>query len=312
MSQFNILVIDNSPTQRAVVMAYLKNRGYSASHASTHREALKLLNQKAIHLITLDWDMPDEKPLAFVQTLRNGWKHFDIPIVMMTEYNQSEEVIKAMNAGCDDYVTKTDGIELLEIRIRRLLAFHQLRDSNRFRKCQPHILLIDDCKTFLATTSRFLEEKQLRVTIADSGSKGLQTLESEAIDLILVDQVMPEMRGLEFIQQVRKNDSYRDIPIIMLVVKGLTDDIVSAISIGGIDDFLNKDTDLNLLENKIATLLRKKEESRQNNRQLIQEVKKKNNSSKPLLMNFKRCEPSSFRQKKCHLSGKWLLVLPMK
>jgi two-component system NtrC family sensor kinase len=269
----NILVIDDSPTQRAVTKAFLMDKGYDVFEAPTHKEALIILHQEHIHLITLDWEMPDECPLDLVRNLRSGWKYFDLPVVMMTGRNQPEDVIEALNAGCDDFVTKDDGIEMLEIRIRRILSFLKRLDVESSQRDQRQILLIDDSKTFLATTRHFLEQHQFAILTADSGQKGLATLENNPVDLIVVDWMMPEMNGLEFIRHVRENNVYREIPIIMLSGKGAIEDVVAAIEYGA-DDFINKDMDLKLLEKKIGVLLRIQEQYRRYTRQIIEDKKK--------------------------------------
>lgn len=269
----NILLIDDSPTQRAVTKLYLVKKGYDVFEAATHKEALTILHQEHIHLITLDWEMHDECPLELVRNLRSGWKYFDIPVVMMTGRNQPEDVIEAINAGCDDFVTKDDGIELLEIRIRRILSFLKRLEVESSQRHQRQILLIDDSKTFIATTKHFLEECQFSILTADSGQKGLETLEKEPVDLIVVDWMMPEMNGLEFIRHMRENDLYREIPIIMLSGKDTIEDVVAAIEYGA-DDFINKDMDLKLLEKKIGVLLRIQEQYRRYTRQIIKDKKK--------------------------------------
>jgi two-component system NtrC family sensor kinase len=269
----NILLIDDSPTQRAVTKLYLVKKGYDVFEAATHKEALTILHQEHIHLITLDWEMHDECPLELVRNLRSGWKYFDIPVVMMTGRNQPEDVIEAINAGCDDFVTKDDGIELLEIRIRRILSFLKRLEVESSQRHQRQILLIDDSKTFIATTKHFLEECQFSILTADSGQKGLETLEKEPVDLIVVDWMMPEMNGLEFIRHMRENDLYREIPIIMLSGKDAIEDVVAAIEYGA-DDFINKDMDLKLLEKKIGVLLRIQEQYRRYTRQIIKDKKK--------------------------------------
>ena len=273
MNKSNILVVDDSPTQRAVLQAHLEVNGYEVFDASTHKEALSVLNQQNIHLMTLDWEMPNECPLDLVRNLRSGWKYFDLPVVMMTGRNNPEDVISAMNAGCDDFVTKEDGIELLEIRVRRLLSFLKRLDVASTERHQRRILLIDDSKTFLATTKQFLEDFQFEILVAESGIKGLEVLSNEVVDLIVVDWMMPEMNGLDLIRNVRENDIYREIPIIMLSGKGAIEDVVSAIEIGA-DDFINKDSDLKLLEKKIGVLLRIQEQYRRYTRQLVEDKKK--------------------------------------
>jgi len=267
-----ILIVGESPTQRAVIQAYLIKKNYHVFSVSNYNEAITILNQNHIHLICLDWEMPDQGSLEFVRNLRSGWKFFDLPIVMVTGRNQSDSVIKAMNVGCDDFVTKDDGVELLEIRIRRLLTFLKRLDISNIDRQIRHILLVDDSPTFLVTTESFLIQCHFEVSTALSGKKALEILNKNIIDLVVVDWMMPEMSGIELISHIRQNNLFKEIPIIMLSGKDSIDDVVSAIERGA-DDFINKDSDLILLEKKISVLLRIQAQYHRYTKRLIEDKK---------------------------------------
>ncbi len=280
----SILVLDNSLTVLASTQQFLMSKGYQVFTATNQEDTMKLLDEQDIDLLVLDWDMPDHNGLDTVRCLRCNWKYFDLPIILMTGKSESKGILAAMNAGCDDFVSKEDGVELLEVRIQRLLFFLQRLDIQKSSRKERHILLVDDCKTFLLATHQFLQP-HFKISAVQSGQEALQLLdnaftptnaensEENHIDLMVVDWMMPEMSGLELIQKIRENPYYREIPIIMLSGKDSLEDVTSAIEMGA-DDFINKEADLKLLEKKIDVLLRIQEQYRRYTRQIIQEKQK--------------------------------------
>jgi diguanylate cyclase (GGDEF)-like protein len=95
------------------------------------------------------------------------------------------------------------------------------------------ILCVDDIEDNLRTVLGILDSHD--VIPCTSGKQALEILNEEAIDLILLDIMMPEMNGFEVAQKVRKNPQFKDIPIIFLTAKNDEDSIEKAYDIGGHD-----------------------------------------------------------------------------
>ncbi|MCP4110183.1 MAG: response regulator [Desulfobacteraceae bacterium] len=263
-----ILIFDDSPTYLAVSEQYLTGRGYNVLTASVQAEAYEALDNDDVDLLCIDWEMPESSGLEFVRGLRSGWKFFDLPVMLISGKHDPLSIIDALNAGCDDFVSKEEGLEILGIRIERMLrAFYRLNIGRTFRK-ERQILLVDDSPTFLISTQQFLEKMGLNVITASSGREALGSLDKENADLIAVDWMMPEMDGLELIQTIRSKNRYKDIPVIMLTgEEGHRENILLALDAGA-DDFINKEYDLCLLEKKIGILLRIQEQYRRYTRQI--------------------------------------------
>ena len=96
-----------------------------------------------------------------------------------------------------------------------------------------HILIVDDSKTVRNLVAFILKAEGFKVTTAEDGLDGLETLYAmESVDLILSDINMPRMDGFTFIAQVREQDIYKDIPIIILSTEGEERDIQKGIQLG--------------------------------------------------------------------------------
>ena len=96
-----------------------------------------------------------------------------------------------------------------------------------------HILIVDDSKTVRNLVAFIMKHEGFKVTAAEDGLDGLEKLYSCGIvDLIITDINMPHMDGFTFIENVRKQDAYRDLPIIVLSTEGQEQDIKLGMSLG--------------------------------------------------------------------------------
>lgn len=95
------------------------------------------------------------------------------------------------------------------------------------------ILIVDDSKTVRNLLAFILKKEGYRVLAAEDGLEGLEKLYSvQMVDLIICDVNMPRMDGFTFIQNVREQESYRDLPIIVLSTEGQEKDIQTGMRLG--------------------------------------------------------------------------------
>lgn len=122
---------------------------------------------------------------------------------------------------------------------------------------QASVLVVDDDPVTRSILSRTLEEKGHQVTTAEDGPQALELVRSEAVDVILLDVLMPKMDGYQMLERLKADPKLRHIPVIM--VTGL-DDIGSAVRCIelGADDYLSKPIDPVLLGARINAGLTKK------------------------------------------------------
>lgn len=98
---------------------------------------------------------------------------------------------------------------------------------------QQHVLIIDDSKTVRNLVAFIMKQEGFRVLSAEDGFDGLEKLyEADKVDVIICDVNMPRMDGFSFIQNVREQDAYRDLPIIVLSTEGQDSDIQAGLNLG--------------------------------------------------------------------------------
>jgi len=122
---------------------------------------------------------------------------------------------------------------------------------------KARILLIDDEKGLVDTIKQFLEIREYSVTAAYDGRSGLETAKREKPDLIVLDIKMPGMDGRDVLSALKRDDSTKDIPVLMLTAKTEQSDRDCAMELGAYE-YLAKPYDSSLLLHQIENILRKK------------------------------------------------------
>jgi len=118
MSSARILVVEDDPDIRTVLMDQLTLDGYDAVGASTGKDALKRLDETAPDLVILDLKLPDIDGLLICQQIR---QKSDVPIIIVSARDSLPDKIRGLEVGADDYVTKPFEYLELEARIRACL-----------------------------------------------------------------------------------------------------------------------------------------------------------------------------------------------
>ena len=146
------------------------------------------------------------------------------------------------------------------LREGRSLPAHLLR----FVKPQRTLLLVDDEANILTALKRLLRKENYTIITANSAPEGLAILERQAIDVIVSDQRMPDMTGVEFLGKVKE----RWPDTIRIVLSGYTElqSVTEAVNKGAIYKFLTKPWDDTLLREQIAEAFRQKEMADENRR----------------------------------------------
>jgi CheY-like chemotaxis protein len=158
--------------------------------------------------ITLDVMMPDVDGWSVLTALRQDAELADIPVIMITIVDEHRRGIALGAAG---YLTKPIDRERLSAVLRRCLPG---------RAARPVLIVEDDAAT-RELLRRPLEQEGWTVAEAGNGRAALERLEADRPGLILLDLMMPELDGFEFVEEVRKRGSLRGIPVVVVTAKDL-------------------------------------------------------------------------------------------
>src|SRR5258708_8868140 len=120
----------------------------------------------------------------------------------------------------------------------------------------PFVIAVDDEPDVLGTLTRILGREGYEVGQADSGTEEGQKIVYRRPDLLILDVMMPGMDGLPLCRQVRADNRFIDLPVLLLTARNTTDDVVSGLDAGG-DDYVSKPFEVAELTARVRALLRR-------------------------------------------------------
>ncbi len=204
-----ILVIDDDPTVHDLMRRILTKEGYQVITASSGEEGLKLAMQVRPVAITLDVVMPVMDGWAVLARLKAVPELASIPVIMVTMLDNQE---MGITLGATDYLAKP-------IDRERLL---QVLEKYRTVGSPDEVLVVEDDVPTRDIMRKLLEKEGIRVTTAENGRVALERVRERRPGLILLDLMMPEMDGFEFLRRMRADPLCRALPVIVVTAKDLT------------------------------------------------------------------------------------------
>jgi DNA-binding response OmpR family regulator len=129
-----ILVVEDDPRMRALLLQAIEEEGYSAVGAVDGEEALSFIGTHSFDALVLDWMVPKISGLELCRRLRA--EQNPTPILILTARDQAQDVVAGLNTGADDYLTKPFSLDVFLARLRAV--------SRRGPVPQPLILRVGD------------------------------------------------------------------------------------------------------------------------------------------------------------------------
>jgi signal transduction histidine kinase/CheY-like chemotaxis protein len=204
-----VLVVDDDPNARELLCRYLQRGGYAVRMAANGEEAIRLARTLQPDVVTLDVLMPQMDGWAVLSAMKEDAALAEIPVIMVTIIDNQGI---GFSLGASDYLIKP---------INRDRLIHAVE------KCCPrgalrHVLIVEDDAPTSELMERALRSIDCTVTQAENGRVGLERLNEASPDAILLDLMMPEMDGFEFIARLRAESRWQHIPVIVVTAKTLT------------------------------------------------------------------------------------------
>jgi CheY-like chemotaxis protein len=121
-TEYHLLVTDDNEMNREMFSRRLQRQGYRVTTATTGAEALEFLRKQPFDLVLLDVMMPEINGMEVLGIIRSSYSLLDLPVIMVTAKDQSEDVVAALQMGANDYVTKPLNFPVVLARIQTHLA----------------------------------------------------------------------------------------------------------------------------------------------------------------------------------------------
>ena len=222
-----VVVIDDDESMQDLLARTLGKRGFETRAATTGTEGIKLAREIEPSAIVLDVMMPGMDGWTVLTELKSDPDLAPIPVVMLTIVDQRE---LGLMLGAAEYLLKPVDPDQLTTVLERL----------RQSTMPSPVMVVEDDPDTQELFSRVLQGDGWNVSVAGNGREALAALDGGAHpDAILLDLMMPEMDGFEFISHLRRKSEWRSIPVVVVTAKELTAEDQSFLR-GSVDRILQK------------------------------------------------------------------------
>ncbi|HKJ16074.1 MAG TPA: response regulator [Xanthomonadales bacterium] len=208
-SRPGVLLIDDDTNILDLMTRMLKRAGYTVVTATTGEEGLKTARELRPGVIVLDVMLPSMDGWSVLTKLKSDPELCGIPVVMQSILDESQ---KGYMLGATEYLTKP-------VERRRVIDIISKlkRDGENQR-----VLIVEDDSDTREMMALWLKNAGWKVTTAVDGREGLEAWDSAPADLIILDLLMPNMDGFEFMEEMRDKPGAANARVIVITAKDLT------------------------------------------------------------------------------------------
>jgi CheY-like chemotaxis protein len=255
----NLLLVEDDANLRKSVRKLIEGNDVVISEASLGEEALAQLARQPFDCLILDLSLPDMSGFELLNRLDGDERLSKCPVIVYTGRALSEEENRELLKYADSVIVK--GVKSPErlldetaLFLHRVIAqlpedkqqtIKQLHDTEAVLAGKKVLIVDDDARNAFAL-SKLLAAKGLKVHLAPSGQKALEMLDKTAIDLVLMDIMMPGMDGYEATQRIRAQQRFERLPVLALTAKAMQGDREKCLAAGA-NDYLSKPVDADRL-----------------------------------------------------------------
>ena len=129
--QSRLLIVDDNEMNRDMLARRLERNGYLVDVVESAKQLMQRVKQNTVDLVLLDIEMPGISGLDALKTLRESYSPVQLPIIMVTAKSQSEDIVKALNLGANDYLTKPVDLPVALARIGTQLSHKRAQEALR-------------------------------------------------------------------------------------------------------------------------------------------------------------------------------------
>jgi signal transduction histidine kinase/DNA-binding response OmpR family regulator len=204
-----ILVIDDDADARDLLQRTLTREGFRVVCIAQSDDAVQAAREHRPDLITLDVLMPGLDGWRVLGSLKTDPELSQIPVIMITTV---DDPMMGRALGAAEYLAKPLDRDRLVSVLRKYRP--AARDST--------VLVVEDDAAALELTSRALEQDGWAVKTAENGRIALAEMTKKQPDLIVLDLMMPEMDGFQFLGELRRNEAWTQVPVVVVTAKDLS------------------------------------------------------------------------------------------
>lgn len=255
-----VMIVEENTKHAKALAYYLETFNVSTEIKSDVEEGINAFKNNDINCVILDMGIPANHSYEMLDEVKKTRGLENLPIIIFTGKNLSQVEERKIKQYADSIVIKT--AHSYQRILDEVSLFLHLVEENRSAKSDARykkmgslqeilknkkVLIADDDVRNIFSLTKALEIYGMEVFSAIDGKEAMEKLnEVGQVDIVLMDMMMPEMDGYETIRQIRKNPSYKNLPIIAVTAKAMTGDREKCISAGA-SDYITKPVDIDQL-----------------------------------------------------------------
>lgn len=250
-----IVLVEDEKTLANLIELRLGRAGYKVETAYDGQKGLDLILKSNPDLVLLDIMLPGLSGFDILNKLKEEHLLPNLPIIIISNSGQSLELQRAVDLGARDYLIKVNFTpdEVLEKVEKVLQGKTEIKSTNKH--C---ILLVEDEKILADSIERKFIQKHHRIFKAVNASEARKALGDEKIDLILLDIILPDINGFQFLEELKKDKKTKDIPVIIISNLGEKEEIARGKKEGAVDYIVKSDTVPGEIVEKVEKILKHK------------------------------------------------------
>jgi CheY-like chemotaxis protein/signal transduction histidine kinase/HAMP domain-containing protein len=206
-----MLIVEDDPHYARIMMDLARDKGFKVLVAMRGADALALARQYKPTAVSLDVFLPDMLGWTVLSHLKKDPEARHIPVQIVT---LEEDRQHGLSRGAFAYVTKPTTTEGLEQALARIKAFSEPR--------RKRLLVIEDDAAEQISIRELLGHDDIDITIVGTGAGALAAMRKQPPDCVVLDLRLPDMSGFEILEQIRDDETLRDVPVVVFTGKELS------------------------------------------------------------------------------------------
>ena len=260
-----VLIVEDDAVQREAVARLLATGEVDTVAVGTAAECLERLREETFDCMVLDLTLPDASGFTLLEQIHADASHGFPPVIVYTGHDLSADEEQRLRRYSDSIIIKgarsperlLDEVSLFlhqvvtDLPPEQQKMIQQAWNRDAILEGRRILIVEDDVRNVYSLTN-ILEPRGARVVIARNGQEAIDALDAsageggEAIDLLLMDVMMPVMDGLTATRTIRRDPRWQKLPIIALTAKAMPDDQQRCIEAGA-SDYMAKPLDVDKL-----------------------------------------------------------------
>jgi len=255
-----VLIVEENPRHAKALAYFLETFDVNSRIKDNVKDSINALSVEGVDCVILDMGLPSNNAYDTLEAIKKTPGYENLPIIVFTGKSLSRAEEARIKKYADSIIVKT-AHSYQRILDEVALFLHLIEEHHDGKKPQRHdkvggldevlkgktVLVADDDVRNIFSLTKSLEQYGMKVLSATDGKEALQVLsDNPAVDVVLMDMMMPEMDGYESTKRIRQIPRYKSLPVLAVTAKAMLGDREKCMQAGA-SDYISKPVDIDQL-----------------------------------------------------------------